>query len=166
MTAQKQMEVKQKQIGENTFYIKPFSAFTAANISGDLAAVLSPMLGALAPLLSTESRANIEDDAALEALGNAFSGLSGDTVERLFKKLLIDSKNISAEAEATDWKVKLMTLDLANEIFCGSVEEMYMLCLEVIKINFGGFFRKLGIQFGSQNDTSPKTIPSTKSGEH
>ena len=41
----KQMEVTEKQIGESTFYIKPFPAFTAVNISGELAAILSPAAG-------------------------------------------------------------------------------------------------------------------------
>ena len=36
----KQMEVTEKKIGDNTFYIKPFPAFVAVNISGDLASVV------------------------------------------------------------------------------------------------------------------------------
>ena len=45
MTALKQMEVIEKKIGDNTFYIKKFPAFTAVNISGELAAVLAPFIG-------------------------------------------------------------------------------------------------------------------------
>ena len=40
-----------KEIGEYTFYIRPFSAFTAANMTGDLANVATPILAALAPLV-------------------------------------------------------------------------------------------------------------------
>ena len=38
--ALKQMEAQKVNIGDNTFYIKPFPAFKAANITGDLASVL------------------------------------------------------------------------------------------------------------------------------
>ena len=48
----KQMEVTEKQIGESTFYIKPFPAFTAVNISGELAAILSRCWAALLPWLA------------------------------------------------------------------------------------------------------------------
>ena len=48
------MKFTEKQIGENTFYIKPFPAFVAANISGDLAAVITPMIGSLAPLFADQ----------------------------------------------------------------------------------------------------------------
>lgn len=181
----KQMEVTEKQIGENIFYLKPFPAFVAVNISGELAAILTPMLGGVAALVGTKKPtgelgaeiggeagdsiggildANIED--ALPVLSQAFSGLSGDKFERLMKKLLIDSRNVSVEGEATDGNVKTLTYDLANEVFCGDVQDMYILCFEVIKLNFSGFFKKLGAQFGSLKDLFQKETPSTKSGEN
>ena len=40
-----------KEIGDNKFYIRPFSAFTAANMTGDLANVATPILAAIAPLV-------------------------------------------------------------------------------------------------------------------
>lgn len=45
----KQMEITKKEIGENTFYIKPFPAFVAVNISGELVSVLSPCWAVLLP---------------------------------------------------------------------------------------------------------------------
>jgi len=177
----KQMEVTTKQIGENIFYIKPFPAFTAANISGELAAVITPMLSGLAPIFgeigdtktsdsaggASAEPANIMDmeiETALPAISDAFSAISGDKIERLMKKLLIDSKNVSVEGEATGGKAMVMTMDLANEVFCGDLQDMYILCFEVIRINFGGFFRRLGIQSGSLKAMLQKKIPSTESG--
>lgn len=165
----KQMEVTEKTIGENTFYLKPFPAFVAVNISGELAAILTPMLGGIATLLGTKSDwtegsvdiMDVEIEDALPALSQAFSGLSGDKFERLMKKLLIDHKNISVEGETTEGNVKLLTYDLANEVFCGDVQDMYILCFEVIRLNFKGFFTKLGAQFGSLKDLLPKTAPAT-----
>ena len=99
----KQQETTQKTIGENTFYIRPFPAFRAANISGELVKILSPAVGAIASAVGV-SGANAKDAAAsvmdmdidevAPKLGDAFSGLSGDSIERLMKKLLIESGNI------------------------------------------------------------------------
>lgn len=162
----KQMEVTEKKIGESTFYIKPFPAFTAVNISGDLAAILTPLLGGIASLLGTgENRpenimdVNVED--ALPAISTAFSGISGDKFERLMKKLLIDYKNISVECEATDGDTKLLNYDLANEVFCGDVQDMYILCFEVIRLNFKGFFEKIGAQFGGLKGLLSGQAPNT-----
>ena len=163
----KQLEVTEKRIGDSTFFIKPFPAFLAANISGDLVAVITPILGALIPVLGSEAKEgekteNILDksvDDALPALSKAFSSLSGDDFERIMKKLLTDNKNISVECEATDGDVKLLTYDLANEVFCGDIQDMYMLCWEVIRINFSGFFKKLGARSGSLLGTIQKVAP-------
>ena len=162
--ALKQMEVTKKKIGDNTFYIKPFPAFTAANISGDLAAVLTPLLGAAASVTGkNKAGEEVSDEAAVSALGSAMSGLSGDQVEKLLRKLLTDYRNISVEAEATDWNVKPLTFDLANEIFCGSIEDMLTLCIEVIKLNYGGFFGKLGIRFGDLTELGAQTTANGES---
>ena len=40
--ALKQMEAKKVTVGDNSFHIKPFPAFKAANLTGELASVLSP----------------------------------------------------------------------------------------------------------------------------
>jgi len=159
----KMLEVTEKQIGANIFYLKPFPAFTAANISGELAAILAPILSGLAPLFTSNDSqgldTNMEDAAPM--LGNAFSGLSGDKFERFMKKLLIDYKNISVENPETG-RVELLTYDLANEVFCGDVQDMYMLCFEVIKLNFSGFFKKLGPQYGGLKDRFQQMVaPST-----
>ena len=163
----KQMNVTEKRIGENAFYIKPFPAFTAANLSGELASILAPVLSSLAPLFG-DGDGDVMDmdiEKALPSVGAAFSGISGDRFEKIMKKLLIDNRNISVEGEATENEVKLLSYDLANEIFCGDIDEMYILCFEVIKLNFGGFFKKLGTQSGSLKDFVQKKIPSTKSTE-
>ena len=46
----KQFKPTIKTIGENRFYIRPFPAFTAAKMTGDLAAVVAPALAAIAPV--------------------------------------------------------------------------------------------------------------------
>lgn len=170
----KQMEVTEKKIGENTFYIKPFAAFTAVNISGELAAVITPLLGGLAALLGSgdgdqEEGKNIMDvqvEDALPAVTQAFSSISGDKFERLMKKLLIDHKNISVEGESTEGELKPLTFDLANEVFCGEVQDMYILCFEVIRLNFKGFFSKISTQFGDLTSLVQKKVQGTQSMEN
>lgn len=167
----KQLKTTEKVIGENHFYIRPFPAFTAANISGELAAVLSPLLGGLAALIGADSGeekekkpkdfldTDIED--AVPVLAKSFSGLSGDKFESLMKKLLCDHKNISVESETTGGKLVMMDYDIANEVFCGDVQDMYILCWEVIKINFAGFFKKIGAQFGGLQQVLQKMTPTS-----
>ena len=174
----KQMEVTEKKIGDNTFYIKPFPAFVAVNISGDLASVVTPLLGGVAALVcgkvgedgsSAGTEKNIMDvdvEDALPVLTSAFSSISGDKFERLMKKLLIDNKNISVESEATDGEVKLLSYDLANEVFCGDVQDMYILCFEVIRLNFKGFFSKIGDRFGDLKGILQMKAPGTQSTEN
>ena len=171
----KRMEVTQKKIGDYTFYIRPFPAFTAANISGDLASLVAPMIGAFAPLIGDtkkpagEVASNIMDadiEEALPAITNAFSSLSGDQFERLMKKLLIDSENISVEGEATDGNTMIMNRDLADEVFCGEIQDMFILCFEVIKLNFKGFFKKLGGRSGGLRDIIQKATQTSENGEN
>lgn len=185
MATSKQIEPIEKRIGDNIFYIRPFAAFTAANISGDLAKILTPMIGGLLPAVAGALSAkekmekandnnenNILDDIEVEdiaeGLSNAFNGLTGDKVERIMKRLLIDSRNISYENEETDGKAVYLTENVANELFCGEVQDMYILCAHVIAINFKGFFKRLGTQFGNLQDVMQMMmkVPGSKNMEN
>jgi len=157
----KQTEVIEKRIGENTFYLRPFGAFIAANLSGELMAILTPIIGAIAPIISGAMGENpqsaedfdimkLDTDSALPALSKALSSLSGDDFEALMKKLLITYRNVSVEGPVTDGMTKQLDYDLANEVFCGELQDMLVLCFEVLKLNFGGFFAKLFARFGVQ----------------
>lgn len=68
------------------FLIYPFGAFTAANLSGELAGLLLPAMGALAPLLS-DQKLSLDDDVmkAAPQISTAFSMISGDKIELLLK---------------------------------------------------------------------------------
>lgn len=160
----KQHETTEKKVGENTFYIRPFPAFTAANISGELISVLAPAVAGLAPLAMGASDSDGDVDFMnldVAAFSGAISGLSGDKVENLLKKLLTKHDNISVE---TADGVKRLDNDLANEIFCGSAQDMFVLAVEVINVNFKGFFKKISGQFGlqkAQPETEAATMPLT-----
>lgn len=149
----RQMDVTMKKIGDIKFYITPFPAFTTARISGELAKVLAPILGSFAPVLKGAEAdgedvnlldVNIED--AMPVVMDALSQLDGESFERLMRQLLTDYKNISFDNE--DDETERLTYDNANEIFCGEFQDMLLLCWEVIKLNFSGFFKKIAGQSG------------------
>lgn len=149
-----------KKIGDNTFYIRPFPAFTAANMTGDLANIATPALAAIAPIALKVKGKKVEDlmdtdiSEVAPALSGAFAGLSGDELERLCKKLLTDHQNITVSQEGRESEI--LTEDLANEIFCGDTQDMFILMWQVISVNFNGFFKKLAARFGLDGDLLEK----------
>ena len=149
--ALKQTTTKTVTVGGTDFYIKPFGAFKAANISGELASLATPLIAALIPLIGDDiGIMDIDLEKAAPNISGAFSGISGDKVEKLLKRLLISDRNISVEIEddSGEVKAKILDEDLANEIFCSDVQDMYLLAFEVIRLNFNGFFEKVAPLFG------------------
>ena len=141
----KQHEVKrEKELSGVKFYIRAFPAFTAANLSGELVSAISPAMAGLVPLATRRGQADIMN-VDVSQFKSALEGLSGDKLEMLLKKLLTKHGNISVE---TDDGVRLLDNDLANEVFCGEVQNMFVLAFEVIQANYGNFFKNLADQFG------------------
>lgn len=155
--ALKQMESKKVKVGDNEFYIKPFPAFKAANLTGELASVLSPLLGALAPLVGEGDLMDMDVNKAAEALaGSAI--INGDRLEALMKKLLLgDNIVIEYEDEEGETQQDVLDKDLADEVFCGNVQDMFVLCVHVIKMNFNGFFEKIATLSGKAEQVATKT---------
>ena len=152
----KQFEVKQKrELGGNLFFIRPFGAFKSANLSGEIMGMLTPILAGIAPIVAgAEISGGVVDLGGIDAekaaphLANALSGISGDKLEALLKKLLIAHNNISVQL-AGEKDAQPLTEDLADELFCGDTQDMFILALDVVKANYEGFFKKLGGQFGN-----------------
>jgi len=168
----KQFEITQKTIDGNTFYIQPFPAFTAANLSGEITSLILPLVGKAAPALTTalkkggeSSILDLDAESVVPALTNGLASVSGDRVESLLKKLLTDHKKITVLSDG-EKEPQLLTEDKVNEIFCGDVQGLFVLAFEVIKSNYSGFFKKLGGRFGSAlNALLAKGTPSTKNAE-
>lgn len=158
----KQLESRTATIGDNVFYIRPLPAFKAANMSGELAALILPLLTGLAPLMTganaDKSLVDIDLEKAAPTIGEAFSSVSGDKLEAILKHLLIAGKNISVETPDSE-KAQLLTEDLANEVFCEEVQDMFLLAFEVIRTNYNGFFKKLGTRFGPAMEALTKKAP-------
>lgn len=156
--ALKQMEAQKVNIGDNTFYIKPFPAFKAANITGDLASVLSPLIGVIAPLVGNGDLMDVDVNKAAEALSGS-TAINGDKLESLMSKLLL-GENIVIEYEDDDGKThhEKLNKDLADEVFCGNVQDMFVLCVYVIKLNFNGFFARLATLSGKAEPVAIKKL--------
>ena len=77
-------------------------------------------------------------------------------MEAILKHLLIAGKNIAFETPEDD-KAKVLTEDIANELFCEDVQDMFLLAFEVIRTNYNGFFKKLGSRFWPLIEAMTKT---------
>ncbi len=158
----RQIESHKVNLGEYVFYIKPFPAFKASNITGDLASVLSPLIGLLAPLVSTkDSLMDIDVNKIAESLSGT-NIVSGDKLEPLMEKLLLGGHIvIEFEDENGDKQQEKLDRDIVDEAFCGNVQDMFVLCIHVIKLNFNGFFGKLATLSGKAESVAVK-IPRKK----
>ncbi len=147
----KQMETKTVTVGENTFYITPFPAMTAANVFGQLVKFVTPIAGGIASLAGGDKKDtsvfDMDIDAVAPALTMAAASLSGDKLEELVRQLMITHKNIVVDDPSTGEAVRL-TKDIVNEMFCGEIQDMFTLAIEVVKVNYSGFFRKTAARFG------------------
>ena len=145
-------------VNEKHYFIRPFPAFRAANISGEVIKVVVPIIGSVLPFVSTSGDTSVLDtDLATIApeITKAFESLSGDAVEKLLRDLLVRGNNIAVDFNS---ETKPLTEDLVNELFCGDVQDMYILAFHVIKINYGGFFGKLGNQSGKVAELAQKLM--------
>ncbi len=155
----KMMQPTEQKIGGNTFYIYPLPAFMAANLSADVISLLAPLIGGIAGALGTrdaglgeskgESKGLMDMDVSEAAphIAGAFSSLSADKTERLLRNLLMN-KNVVVKQEGSA-DVDYLTEDKCNEIFCGNVQNMFVLAFHVIKVNYGDFFESIGSRSGS-----------------
>ncbi len=160
--ALKQLEPTVEKVGGMKFYITPFPAFKAANLTGELASVLAPLFGALAPLVSGGEQIDgdlmdVDVGKAAEAMAGC-TAINGDKLEKLMQKLLTGGHiTVEAPNEEGEIEPQKLNVDLANELFCGEVQDMFVLCFHVIKLNFNGFFRKLAARSGKEGAAGEKT---------
>lgn len=168
----KQLRTTMEKVGDMEFYIKPFPALKAANISAELASVLTPVLGALAPLAASDKDL-LDTDVSAAAGAISKLNLDGDDFEKLIRKLLLGGHIVvSLDDGSGNVSQQQLNLDILNEIFCGDVQDMFVLCFYVIRLNFKGFFEKFNALSGkakaladllkTQKSTEPLTTDSSE----
>ena len=175
MTRLKQLEPKKETIGGLNFYIRPFPAMVSANLTGDLASLLTPVLAALMPLVGNGDDEGDGEDGdlmdidvndAAASISKSMEGFSGNKVESMMKKLLIAHKNVVVELPVTDeddvetgeYSQEILDMDIVNEIFCGDVQDMFILAFYVIQLNFNGFFKRLAGPSGKAGEAIAKKM--------
>ena len=146
--ALRQIEPTKVTVNNCNFYITPFPAFKAANLSGELASTLAPLLGAIVPLIEDSDLMDVDVNNAAKAMMNC-SAINGDRVEVLMKKLLLGGHIVvEIQNENGEIEPQRLDMDMANEIFCGEIQDMFVLCFYVIKLNFNSFFKKVVDLYG------------------
>lgn len=173
MARLKQLEPKKETIGGLNFYIRPFPAMVAANLTGDLASLLTPVLAALMPLVGDSDNEGDDEDLmdidvndAAASISKSMEGFSGSKVESMMKKLLIAHKNVVVElpvmdeddVETGEYSQEILDMDIVNEIFCGDVQDMFILAFYVIRLNFNGFFKRLAGPSGKAGEAIAKKM--------
>ena len=134
--------------------------------------MLAPLAGAIVPLAKAvgddgdkENKENKENenenilDTDVSAIAEALSNcvIDGDQIVKLMKKLLLGG-NIVVNMVGDDGEdnPQKLTLDIANEIFCGDTQDMFVLCVYVINLNYKGFFKRLAGQVGNLTPAAVK----------
>lgn len=154
------------------FAIFPFPAMKAACISGDLVKFLTPVVGALVPAFKGGADGEAAMDSLLKMsmtdittmLKTATETLDSETIEKILGELLTDNGNVSCEYRDDKGKVvkTILTRDVADEIFVGSLDSMLLLAVDVVKVNYGDFFTRLLTQSGAgQAASKTRTSKST-----
>ena len=146
-------EVKEKKIGDNTFYVRPFPVLQALELLGDLQAVFTTGLEKFdvkddgrkdgAPKSFLEKNATI--GAAIAGIGENLKGpaLVG------FAKRLLDSNYVSVKRAGEAEPVRL-TADVYNNIFSGNLKQLIeLLYFIVVDVNFADFFELVPSHIGT-----------------
>ncbi len=151
-------------VGENKFYIRPFPAFKAVNLSAEVVKLLAPVTGPILNAIDTKGGLesaidkDLDLDKALPEFTKALGNLDGDDCEKLLRRLIIEPKTIAVDYNDN---VVPLTEDVLNEIFALNTQNIFVLAFHVIKVNYGGFFTSLGTRFGSLAEKFKKTQNST-----
>ena len=82
------------------------------------------------------------------------------------KKLLITYENVIVELPVEDedgvktgeYEQEILDMDIVNEIFCGDVQDMFILAFYVIRLNFNGFFKRLAGPSGKAGEAIAKKM--------
>lgn len=146
----KQIEPKKVRLCDVDFAIFPFGAMKAANLSGELGRFFGPLVAGFLPLIGSDDDVlSMDLTQAMPMITGAFSVLDGDTVEKLLRKLLLGG-NVACSYinDKGDEVQSKLTQDLLDNIFCQNVDDLYRLAVEVINLNYSGFFKKLLNQSG------------------
>ena len=135
-------DVKEKKIGEHTYYVRPFPPFPSTALLGDIQAVITTAMK------DSTSGVNTSTQDLLDAqvnLGNLIAGLgqnlNGEVLVK-FSHRLLDSDYVSVKFKNTAGETETVRLteEVINQLFTANLTEMLKLLYFIIEVNYGDFF--------------------------
>lgn len=138
-------------VGEYQFKIRPFGARDATYIFGDVASIILPILGTVSVASNDKDAIHMEMfdgmDMDKDSLVKALGRIDGRTLSKLVNELLLSHSNVRV-LNPENGVYEVMNEDAYDEIFCQYLAGMLILCAEVIRLNFSGFFSDASTLFG------------------
>lgn len=143
-------------ISDVDYAIYPFGAFESAGIGGDLGKFVGPLLAAALPFIDggIEGLMNTDIEKVMPTIVSALRTLDSKSVQHILMELIVNHDNVACEYRDEDGRVikAQLTKELADELFIGALPDMIRLAVEVVKVNYAGFFTGLTTQGGSLVD--------------
>lgn len=140
------IEIKEKEIGENVYFVRPFPPLKSLELLGDLQAVVTSSLDA-----AVDKKDGVDSEEEMSVLdsniniGAIISGigknLKGPALVS-FANRIIDKEFVSVKRPTDETAIKLEK-NISDNIFAGHLLEMLQLMHFVLEVNYADFFENL-----------------------
>lgn len=142
------IEIKEKQIGENKYYVRPFAPLKALELLGDLQAVLTSSFGSAIGEQEADADKDNNPTNLLDKnidIGSVIAGigknLKGPALVS-FATRIIDKDYVSI-MRATDETPVKFEKNISDNTFSGRLTEMFALMHFVLEVNYADFFEHI-----------------------
>lgn len=138
------IDIKEKEIAGNKYYVRPFQPQKALELLGDLQAVITSSFSLAAGSTDNEGEAmlalerNIDFGAVIAGIGNNLKGAALVA----FANRIIDKEYVSVQRPNDDAPVKLEKM-ISDNLFTGHLKDMLQLMYFVLEVNYADFFENL-----------------------
>ncbi len=138
------IDVKEKEIAGNKYYVRPFQPQKALELLGDLQAVVTSSFSLAASSNDNEDEKssalerNIDFGAVIAGIGQNLKGAALVA----FANRIIDKEYVSVQRPGDDGPVKLDKM-LSDNVFTGHLKDMLQLMYFVLEVNYADFFENL-----------------------
>ena len=135
------VNIKEKQIGDNIYYVRAFPPLVALGLLGDLQAVVTTSLK------DNDIKADEKEQNKKIDIGKFIAGigqnLKGETLVT-FANRLLTPEYVSVKLKDEEEPQRL-DKNIQGIIFTGNIKEMLDVMYFVIEVNFGDFFASMGL---------------------
>lgn len=129
------LNIKEKEINGNTYYVRPFPPLDGLALWGDLQFIVTSAMGKAVDSDGTDLLdANINLGAVIAGIG---SNLKGNKLVEMAKRI-IHEDYVSVKRSNMDTPVRL-DKNAFNELFTGQLTTLFKLMSFVLEVNFADF---------------------------